>query len=162
GSPQDAEEAVQETLFAAWRSMARFEERASVRTWLFRIATNRCLDALRAARRRPAAAVAPPPGALQPNASGEVIWLQPYPDVLLDDPQDPAQGPEAQYETREAISLAFVSALQLLPPRQRAVLVLRDVLGFRAKEVATMLDSSEDSVRSALKHARANLAKRLP
>src|SRR5262249_59718797 len=90
------------------------------------------------------------------------IWLQPYPDVLLEELPEPAPGPEARYQAREAISLAFVAALQLLPPRQRAVLVLRDVLGFRSREVAGMLDSSEDSVASALKHAPANLHRRLP
>jgi RNA polymerase sigma-70 factor (ECF subfamily) len=102
-----------------------------------------------------------PRGALEPTSQSEVIWLQPYPDVLLEGLPEPAPGPEARYEAREAISLAFVSALQLLPPRQRAVLVLRDVLGFRSKEVAAMLDSSEDSVSSALRHARANLHRRL-
>jgi len=161
GSPQDAEEAVQDTFLAAWHGIAGFAARASVRAWLFKIATNRCLDALRAARRRPAV-VTPPRGVLQPTSSSEVIWLQPYPDILLEGLPEPAPGPEARYEAREAISLAFVSALQLLPPRQRAVLVLRDVLGFRSKEVAAMLDSSEDSVSSALKHARANLHRRLP
>jgi RNA polymerase sigma-70 factor (TIGR02960 family) len=162
GSVEDAEDQVQETFLAAWHGITGFEARASVRAWLFRIATNRCLDALRAARRRPAVPVAPPPGALEPTSPSEVIWLQPYPDVLLEELSDPTPGPEARYEAREAISLAFVSALQLLPPRQRAVLVLRDVLGFRSKEVAAMLEASEDSVASALKHARANLHKRLP
>jgi RNA polymerase sigma-70 factor (TIGR02960 family) len=161
GSAQDAEEVVQDTFLAAWHGIAGFAARASVRAWLFKIATNRCLDALRAARRRPAV-VTPPRGVPEPTSSSEVIWLQPYPDVLLEGLPEPAPGPEARYEAREAISLAFVSALQLLPPRQRAVLVLRDVLGFRAREVAAMLDSSEDSVSSALKHARANLHRRLP
>ena len=161
GSVQDAEEAVQDTFLAAWHGIAGFAARASVRAWLFKIATNRCLDALRAARRRPPV-VTLPRGIPEPTSSSEVIWLQPYPDVLLDGLPEPAPGPEARYEAREAISLAFVSALQLLPPRQRAVLVLRDVLGFRAKEVAAMLEVSEDSVSSALKHARANLHRRLP
>ena len=162
GSPQDAEEAVQDTFLAAWQGIAGFEARSSMRTWLFRIATNCCLDALRAARRRPAVSVAPPPGFAEPTLSSEVVWLQPYPDVLLAELPEPAPGPEARYEARETISLAFVSALQLLPPRQRAALVLRDVLGFRTREVAAMLESSEDSVHSALKHARANLHRRLP
>jgi RNA polymerase sigma-70 factor (ECF subfamily) len=162
GSAEDAEDQVQETFLAAWQGIAGFAARASVRTWLFTIATNRCLGALRAARRRPPAPVARPPGLPEPTSSSEVIWLQPYPDVLLEELPEPAPGPEARYEAREAISLAFVSALQLLPPRQRAVLVLRDVLGFRAREVAGMLESSEDSVSSALKHARANLRGRLP
>jgi len=163
GSSQDAEEVVQETFMAAWQGIASFEARASVRTWLYRIATNRCLDALRAARRRPAVDVVPTTlGLPGPNSSSEVIWLEPYPDVLLDELRDQTPGPEALYEAREAISLAFVSALQLLPPRQRAVLILRDVLGFRSKEVAAILGSSEESVSSALKHARATLHRRLP
>ena len=162
GSIEDAEDQVQETFLAAWHGIAGFEARASVRAWLFRIATNRCLDALRAARRRPAVRAAPPPGLPEPTSFSEVIWLQPYPDVLLEDVPEPAPGPEARYQAREAISLAFVAALQLLPPRQRAVLVLRDVLGFRSKEVAAMLSSSEDSVTSALRHARAKLHRRLP
>ena len=149
GSPQDAEEAVQDTFLAAWHGITGFAARASVRTWLFKIATNRCLDALRAARRRPGVSVTLPRGTVEPTSPSEVIWLQPYPDVLLAGLPEPAPGPEARYEAREAISLAFVSALQLLPPRQRAVLVLRDVLGFRSKEVAAMLDSSEDSVSMA-------------
>ena len=166
GSAEDAEDQVQETFLAAWQGIAGFAARASVRTWLFTIATNRCLSALQATRRRRALSAAPPaalpPGFMEPTSSGEVIWLQPYPDVLLEDLPEPAPGPEARYEAREAISLAFVSALQLLPPRQRAVLVLRDVLGFRSREVAAMLECSEDSVSSALKHARANLHRRLP
>ena len=162
GSIEDAEDQVQETFLAAWHGITGFEARASVRAWLFRIATNRCLDALRAARRRPALPAAPPPGLPEPTSSSEVIWLQPYPDGLLEDLPEPAPGPEARFLAREAISLALVTALQLLPPRQRAVLVLRDVLGFRSKEVAVMLESSEDSVSSALKHARATLHRRLP
>jgi RNA polymerase sigma-70 factor (TIGR02960 family) len=98
----------------------------------------------------------------EPNTTSEVMWLEPYPDLLVEEIADAAPGPDARVEAREAISLAFVAALQLLPPRQRAVLVLRDVLGFRAKEVAAMLDTSEESVGSALKHARANLQNRLP
>jgi RNA polymerase sigma-70 factor (ECF subfamily) len=162
GSIEDAEDQVQETFLAAWHGITGFEARASVRTWLFMIATNRCLGSLRAARRRPAVPAARPPGLPEPTSSSEVIWLQPYPDVLLAELPDPAPGPEARYEARESISLAFVSALQLLPPRQRAVLVLRDVLGFRSREVAAMLECSEDSVSSALKHARANVHRRLP
>jgi len=164
GSSQDAEDAVQETFMAAWQGIAGFEARASVRTWLYRIATNRSLDALRSARRRPALDVFPTTLAAlpEPTSSSAVIWLEPYPDVLLEELIDQAPGPEARYEAREAISLAFVSALQLLPPRQRVVLVLRDVLAFRSKEVAAMLESSEGSVSSALKHARATLHRQLP
>jgi RNA polymerase sigma-70 factor (ECF subfamily) len=163
GSAQDAEDTVQETFLAAWQHIAAFEARSSVRTWLYRIATNRCLMALRSARRRQRAAVDVPVGlGPAPNAAGDVMWLEPYPDLLFEDVMDAAPGPDARIEARESISLAFVTALQLLPPRQRAVLLLRDVLGFRAKEVAAMLDTSEESVSSALKHARANLQNRLP
>jgi RNA polymerase sigma-70 factor (ECF subfamily) len=158
GSLQDAEDAVQDTLLAAWQGLAGFEGRASIRTWLYRIATNRCLDARRAASRRPAKAwdipgVEPP----EPTSLGEVVWLEPYPDALLQDAMGVPLGPDARYEQNESISLAFVTALQVLPPRQLAVLVLRDVLGFHAKEVADMLDSSVESVTSALKRARASL-----
>ncbi len=163
GSAQDAEDAVQDTFLAAWQHISGFEVRSSVRTWLYRIATNRCLDALRSARRRqPAEVTVPASPYPEPNAASEVMWLEPYPDLLGEGIQDAAPGPDARVEAREAISLAFVAALQLLPPRQRAVLVLRDVLGFRAKEAAAMLDTSEESVSSALRHARANLQARLP
>src|SRR5580693_4242324 len=164
GSVQDAEDTLQETLLAAWRGLDRFEERASVRTWLYKIATNQCLNALRAAGRRPAAAVttrwtAPPP---EPTRRTEPLWLQPYPDALLDDLPDTAPGPEARYERREAVALAFVAGLQRLPPRQRAVLVLRDVLGYPAAQAAGMLAVSEVSVNSALQRARATLTAQLP
>jgi RNA polymerase sigma-70 factor (ECF subfamily) len=158
GSAQDAEDAVQETLLAAWRGLGGFEGRASVRTWLYQVATSRCLHALRSASRRPPMN-SPDLGLPEPTRAGEVAWLEPYPDVLLDGVADLAPGPEARYEAREAISLAFVTALQLLPPRQRAVLILRDVLGFRAAEVAGMLDTTQESVTSALKRARATLAR---
>jgi RNA polymerase sigma-70 factor (TIGR02960 family) len=162
GSFQDAEDALQDTLLAAWQGLAGFEERASIRTWLYRIATNRCLNARRSASRRPAKewdvpAVEPP----EPSRLGEVVWLEPFPDVLLGDAIDAPPGPEARYEQTESISLAFVTALQVLPPRQLAVLVLRDVLGFHANEVADMLDSTVESVNSALKRARASLQRRL-
>jgi RNA polymerase sigma-70 factor (ECF subfamily) len=158
GSAQDAEDAMQETMLAAWQSLDGFEGRASVRTWLYRIATSRCLNALRSASRRPHvdapfANLRPP----EPTRMGDVAWLEPYPDSLLEGLADPAPGPEARYEAREAISLAFVMALQLLPPRQRVVVVLRDVLGFRASEAAEILETTEESVTSALKRARATL-----
>jgi RNA polymerase sigma-70 factor (ECF subfamily) len=163
GSVQDAEDLLQETLLAAWRGLDRFEGRSSLRTWLYRIATNRCLNALRAGDRRirdrvPRAEVALP----EPSRWVEPTWLEPYPDALLDDLQDVAPGPDARYESKESISLAFIAAMQSLPPRQRATLVLRDVLGFRAGEVAEVLGTSEDSVNSALKRARATLAGQLP
>jgi RNA polymerase sigma-70 factor (TIGR02960 family) len=158
GSALDAEDAVQETLVAAWRGLAGFEGRASVRVWLYQIATRRCLNALRSASRRPPMDW-PPPGVElpEPTRVGEVMWLEPYPDALLEGLADAAPGPEARYETTEAISVAFVTALQLLPPRQRTVLILRDVLGFRASEAAGILDCTEESVTSALKRARAAL-----
>src|SRR3954449_5003938 len=161
GSVQDAEDLVQETLLAAWRGLSGFQGRSSVRTWLYPIATNRCLNALRDSGRRPQAVppmVKPP----EPTRRTEPIWLEPYPDALLGGMADVAPGPEARYETREAIALAFVTALQHLPPRQRAVLVLRDVLGFNTAETADMLDSSEASVKGALQRARAALAAHLP
>ena len=158
GSFQDAEDVVQDTLLAAWQSLAGFEGRASLRSWLYRIATNRCLNALRSASRRPAKEwdvpqVAPP----EPTRFGDVVWLEPFPDALLEGAIDVPLGPEARYEQTEAISLAFVTALQLLPPRQLAVLILRDVLGFHANEVADMLDATVESVKSALNQARAGL-----
>jgi RNA polymerase sigma-70 factor (TIGR02960 family) len=151
GSLQDAEDALQETLLAAWRGFDRFEGRASLRTWLYRIATNQCLNARRAAGRRPAKewdvpGMEPP----EPTRLGEVVWLEPYPDALLD-------APAARYEQAEAVSLAFVTALQRLPARQVAVLVLRDVLGFQASEVAAMLDTTVGAANSLLKRARAGL-----
>jgi RNA polymerase sigma-70 factor (TIGR02960 family) len=162
GSVQDAEDAVQDTMLTAWQGLGGFEGRASIRTWLYRVATTRCLDALRAAKRRPAKEwnipeVEPP----QPTGFGDVVWLEPFPDALLEGVIDVPLGPEARYEQTESIALAFVTALQLLPPRQLAVLILRDVLGFHASEVAEMLDSTVDSVNSALKRARAGLRRRL-
>src|SRR6266568_2136222 len=141
GSVQDAEDAVQDTLLAAWQGLGGFGERASVRTWLYRIATNRCLNTLRSASRRPARewnvpGVVPP----EPTRLGEVVWLEPFPDSLLEGVTGMPPSPEARYEQAEAVSLAFVTALQVLPPRQVAVLILRDVLGFHASEVAGMLE----------------------
>src|SRR5215213_644791 len=162
GSVQDAEDMVQETLFAAWRGFERYEERDSLRAWLYRIATNRCLNALRDSRRRPRQAPALPFEVPEPTRRGEPLWLEPYPDLLLEGIAETSPGPEARYETKEAVTLAFVTALQQLPPRQRAALVLRDVLGFRAAEAADTLDSSEVSVNSALQRARATLETRVP
>ncbi|GAB3971725.1 RNA polymerase subunit sigma-70 [Actinoallomurus acanthiterrae] len=158
GSLQDAEDALQETLVSAWRNLGEFGQRSSLRTWLYKIATNRCLDMLRADSRRPRIAPPLPEATLpEPTGAGDPAWLEPYPDVLLDHLVDQRPGPEARYETTEAISLAFITALQLLPPRQRAALVLRDVLGYHAAEVAQMLDATQESVQSALKRARATV-----
>jgi RNA polymerase sigma-70 factor (TIGR02960 family) len=159
GSLQDAEDALQETLVSAWRNLGEFGQQSSLRTWLYKIATNRCLSMLRADSRRPRVA-APLPEATLPEPTGvgdAPPWLEPYPDVLLDHLVDQRPGPEARYETTEAISLAFITALQLLPPRQRAALVLRDVLGYHAAEVAQMLGTTQESVSSALKRARATV-----
>ena len=163
GSLADAEDLLQETLLAAWQGLPAFEERASLRSWLYRIATNRCLNWLRSVNRRsPAEAPRLPVEPPEPTRLGEVTWLEPYPDSLLHGWGAVEPGPEVRFETREAISLAFVTALQLLPPRQRVVVILRDVLGFRAAEVAEVLDTTEESVTSALKRARATLARDLP
>jgi RNA polymerase sigma-70 factor (TIGR02960 family) len=156
GSFQDAEDLVQETLLAAWRGLERFEGRSSLRAWLYTIATNRCLNWLRDGRRRPQPVAAGAGVAAAENFS-EISWLEPYPDRLLESVVDLEPGPEARYETKEAVALAFVSGLQHLPPRQRAVLVLRDVLGFHADDVAEMLGSTPASVTSALQRARAAL-----
>ncbi len=162
GSVHDAEDALQDTLTAAWRGLADFESRSSIRTWLYRIATNRALNAIRSRARHPRDRALPdlPGNRPEPTRTGEVLWLDPYPDSLLSGVPDDAPGPDAQIGQREAVGLAFVTATQLLPPRQRAVLVLRDVLGFAAAEVASMLDTTEDSVASALKRARATVAAR--
>jgi RNA polymerase sigma-70 factor (ECF subfamily) len=162
GSFQDAEDALQDTLLAAWQGLGAFEGRASIRTWLYRIATNLCLNTLRSASRRPAKewnilGVEPP----KPTRMGDVVWLEPYPDALLEGAINAPPGPEARYEQAEAISLAFVTALQVLPARQRAALILREVLGYHADEVAAMLDTTVESVNSALKRARASLERRV-
>jgi len=161
GSYQDAEDALQDTLLSAWQAIQGFEGRASIRTWLYRIATNRCLNARRSASRRPAKAwdvpgVQPP----EPTQMGEVVWLEPFPDAVFDEAPGALPGPDARVERSESISLGFVTALQLLPPRQVAVVVLREVLGFQASEVAEMLDTTVESVTSALKRARATLQQR--
>jgi RNA polymerase sigma-70 factor (TIGR02960 family) len=163
GQVQDAEDAVQETLLAAWRGLDTFEERSTLRSWLYRIATNRCLNMLRDSARRPTPALGSsglpfiPP---EPTRYAEALWLEPYPDVLLEGIADAGPGPHARYETREAVSLAFLTALHRLPPRQRAVLVLRDVIGFSAAEVADMLDTTQTSVNSALSRSRSTVDER--
>jgi RNA polymerase sigma-70 factor (ECF subfamily) len=157
GSMPDAEDALQETMLSAWRGLRGFEQRSSLRAWLYRIATNRCLDALRDPGRQPPAGPEPPFEPPAPTRLAEPTWLEPYPDALLEGIIDASPGPDARYQTRETIELAFIAALQELPPQQRAALLLRDVLGFRAREVADMLGASEDSVKSALKRARATI-----
>ncbi|MFI5909256.1 sigma-70 family RNA polymerase sigma factor [Dactylosporangium sp. NPDC051541] len=181
GSVQDAEDVLQETLTSAWRGLGGFAGRASVRTWLYRIATNRCLNWLRdtTRARTPATGASGPGGASgpagtsrpggasgagagggvgvdlpEPTRTGEPIWLQPIPDALLEGLPDDTPGPEARYERREAVSLAFVAAVQSLPPRQRAVLLLRDVLGYRAAETAELLDMTEHAANALLRRAR--------
>jgi RNA polymerase sigma-70 factor (TIGR02960 family) len=160
GSVQDAEDLVQETLLAAWRGIEGFEGRAAVRTWLYRIATNRCLNHLRDRGRRLPELPAPPepPGPPpEPSRVRDPVWLEPYPDVLLEGLPYREEDPDVRYASREAIGLAFTVALQRLPPRQRAVLVLRDVLAFRASEVAEMLGVTEVSVNRALQRARSTV-----
>src|SRR3954465_4302543 len=164
GSGHDAEDALQEALLRAWRGIARFEGRSSLRSWLYTIATNTCLNAI---ERRPkrvlpvdyGPAADPHGGPGEPVV--ESVWIEPYPDESLA-PEDGKARPEARYEQRESLELAFIAALQHLPPNQRAVLVLREVLGFSAKEVAESLDTSVASVNSALQRARVAVDERVP
>jgi RNA polymerase sigma-70 factor (ECF subfamily) len=164
GSVHDAEDALQDAMLRAWRGLPRFAGRSSLRSWLYRIATNACLDVI---GRRPkrvlpidyAPATDPKVGPGEPIV--ESVWIEPYPDERLG-LEDGLAGPEARYEQRESVELAFVAALQHLPARQRAVLILREVLGFSAKEVAEALDTSVASVNSALQRARATLDERHP
>jgi RNA polymerase sigma-70 factor (ECF subfamily) len=164
GSFEDAEDMVQETFLRAWRSRKSFESRSSFRAWLYRIGTNACLDAL---RRRPPR-VLPPQVAtaadprVPPLSSTDAPWVQPYPDRLLDGIAAGDPGPEAALVSKETVELGFLVAIQHLVPRQRAVLILRDVLGWSAKETARLLDTTVDSVNSALRRARATLKKLLP
>jgi RNA polymerase sigma-70 factor (ECF subfamily) len=159
GSLQDAEDLVQETLLRAWRKIDSFEGRASFRAWLYKIATNACLNALnRRPRRRLPTTAHPPADPHTPYAPpmDEPIWMEPFPDELL---AEASTSPEARYDAHESISLAFLVALQALPPRQRAVLILRDVLDWHAGEVAELLDLTVPAVNSALHRARATLTK---
>ena len=153
GSIQDAEDALQDALLRAWRGLDRFEGRSSPRSWLYRIATNTCLDAI---ARRPKR-ILPVDGDGAPLV--ETVWLEPFPDELV---EEGFAAPEARYEQRESVELAFIAALQHLPANQRAVLILREVLGFSAKEVASMLDTTPASVNSAMQRARASADERLP
>jgi RNA polymerase sigma-70 factor, ECF subfamily len=162
GSVQDAEDALQEALLRAWRGLPRFEGRSSLRSWLYRVATNTCLNAIARRPRRvlpidygPAADAHLGPG----EPLTESVWIEPYPDALVG---DGLAAPDARYEQREGVELAFIAALQLLPARQRAVLILREVLGFSAREVAETLDTTVAAVNSALQRARATVEERLP
>jgi RNA polymerase sigma-70 factor (ECF subfamily) len=164
GSVHDAEDALQEALVRAWKGLPRFEGRASVRSWLYTIATNTCLNAIARRPKRvlpidygPAVDPHTPPGV----PITESVWVEPYPDEILG-LEDGFAAPEATYERRESVELAFIAALQHLPPNQRAVLVLREVLGFSAKECADMLDTTVASVNSALQRARAAVDERVP
>ena len=154
GSLVDAEDLLQETLLAAWRGLSGFAGRSSVRAWLYRIATNRCLNALRDSSRRPPAAPVPPFDPPPPSRHSDVTWLQPYPDTLLAQVPDPA----ARYLARETVELAFVAALQELPPRQAAALLLCDVLGYSVAEASPMLNTTATAVKGALQRARASIA----
>jgi RNA polymerase sigma-70 factor (TIGR02960 family) len=149
GSFEESEDLVQETFLRAWRGRETFEGRSSPRAWLYRIATNACLDAL---DKRPRAV----------SASGEVLWLQPYPDKLLEELPDAAEGPEAAVVSKETIELAYLVAIQRLAPLQRAVLILRDVLGCSARETADVLETTAPAVNSALQRARTAMKEHLP
>lgn len=164
GSLHDTEEAMQEAMLRVWRGLGSFEGRCSLRSWLYRIATNTCLDVIGRRQRRllpeeygPRADPEQPPG--EPVA--EQVWIEPYPDEALQI-EDGYASPDASYEEREAVELAFVAAMQHLPPRQRAVLILREVLGFSAQEVGETLETSVPSVNSALQRARKTVEERLP
>jgi RNA polymerase sigma-70 factor, ECF subfamily len=164
GSVQDAEDALQEALVRAWKSLDRFEGRSSLRSWLYRIATNTSLDAIGKRPKRILPVDYGPPadphgGVGEPLV--ESVWIEPYPDEMLG-VEDGYASPDARYEQREAVELAFIAALQLLPPNQRAVLILREVLGFSAQETGEALDTSVASVNSALQRARATIDDKLP
>jgi RNA polymerase sigma-70 factor, ECF subfamily len=164
GSLHDTEDALQETLLGAWRGLARFEHRSSFRSWLYRIATNACLDAIKRRPKRVLPVDYGPPSAPQVDPGEplvESVWVEPYPDETLG-LDDGYATPEARYEQREAVELAFIAALQHLPANQRAVLILREVLGFSAREVAGSLETSVASVNSALQRARKSVDERLP
>ena len=162
GSITDAEDLLQETMTAAWLGLSGFTGRSSLRTWLYRIATNRCLNAIRDAKRRPPPAPVPPFHPPEPSRWGEVTWLQPYPDSWLAEGADCSAGPAERAQARETVELAFVAALQQLPPRQTAAVVLCDVLDFPIVEVAAMLAATPASVKGLLQRARDSLALRQP
>jgi RNA polymerase sigma-70 factor (TIGR02960 family) len=157
GSLTEAEDMLQETLLSAWRGLPRFEGRSSLRSWLYRIATNTCLNAIRSTARHAPAEPTPPFQPPEPTQRSEITWLEPYPDSLLEAIPDTAPGPEARYSQTEAIQLAFVAGLQRMPPRQAATVLLRDVLGFGTDEIAGMLKTSQTAVKGTLQRGRAVL-----
>jgi RNA polymerase sigma-70 factor (ECF subfamily) len=161
GSLQDAEDAVQETFLKAWNALDEFEGRAAFKNWLYRIATNACLNALTSRSRRgrllPQQLTEPSRELPQGQPDPEVPWLQPYPDFELERIVDSSAGPERRYELREAVRLAFIAAIQELPPRQRAALLLSDVIGWSAQEIASLLGGSVASINSVLQRARATM-----
>lgn len=157
GSLVDADDALQETLVSAWRGMAGFAERSSLRVWLYRIATTRCLNLIRDGRRRRRAEPVPPFPPPAPSRRTEITWLQPYPDRWLPQADAVTADPSERYLARESVELAFVAALQRLPPRQTAALLLHDVLDFPTAEVAKLLETTPIAVKAALQRARASL-----
>ncbi|HEX2414558.1 MAG TPA: sigma-70 family RNA polymerase sigma factor [Thermoleophilaceae bacterium] len=163
GSLHDSEDALQEVFLRAWRGLGRLQDRSALRAWLYRIATNACLDALKRRPKRVLPIDYGPPSAADDAGEplAEAIWVEPYPDGELG-LEDGLAAPEARYEQREGVELAFIAALQHLPPRQRAVLILREVLGFSAREVAASLDTTVASVNSSLQRARSTVNERLP
>jgi RNA polymerase sigma-70 factor (TIGR02960 family) len=162
GSLTDAEDMLQETLLSAWRGLPRFEGRSSLRSWLYSIATNTCLNAIRSSGRQVPTEPTPPFQPPEPTQRDEIRWLQPYPDSLLDGVADTAPGPEARYSQTEAVELAFVVGLQRMPPRQAAAVLLRDVLGFGTDEVAAMLQTSQTAIKGTLQRGRAALENSRP
>jgi RNA polymerase sigma-70 factor, ECF subfamily len=164
GSLHEAEDLTQETFLRAWRSFDEYEGRSSIKTWLFQIATHACIDALRQRKRLrrilPESEFAPATEVPKGEPPGDIAWLEPFPDSEIEDFPDDAPGPEARYEGRQSVRLAFVAAIQYLPPRQRALLLLVDVLGWSAQEAVSLIGGTAASVNSALQRARATLARR--
>ena len=162
GSVTDADDVLQDTMLAAWQGLDRFAGRAALRTWLYRIATNRCLNAIRDGKRRPPAAPVPPFEPPTPSRRGEVTWLQPYPDAWLDPRPAHTHDPAEHLHTRESIELTFITALQRLPPRQASAVILGDVLDFHPGEIAAMLGVTPTAVKGLLQRGRTALARQEP